>query len=188
MTYNKFRIWVGRIFGVLLLVFAQENLNFYALLVLTIGFSIRVWATGYIHKNQEVTMVGPYKLLRHPLYLGNFIAGLGFAIFVNVWQLVVLYIPIFFIVYYKKMQLEERYLLNEFGANYNKYKETTPLFIPNLVKLFNKDNVKFSWQNVILNREHLNLLGIVILIIFFSMYQSNLGLVKSTLLLRTYTG
>ena len=131
-------------------------------------------------------MAGPYKLLRHPLYLGNFIAGLGFALFVNVWQLVVLYIPIFLGVYYKKMQLEERYLLNEFGVKYNIYQGTTPLFIPNLTKLFKEDKVKFSWQNVILNREHLNLLGIVIIITFFFMYQNDSGLLKNTLLLLTH--
>jgi len=186
LNYNKFRIWVGRILGVMLLVFSQGNLNFYALLLIAIGIFIRIWATGYIHKNQEVTMAGPYKLLRHPLYLGNFIVGLGFALFANVWQLVVLYIPIFLGVYYKKMQLEEHYLLDEFGVKYNIYQEMTPLFIPNLTQLFRKDNVKFNWQNVILNREHLNFFGIVIIIIFFFMYQSYSELLKSTLLLLTH--
>jgi protein-S-isoprenylcysteine O-methyltransferase Ste14 len=185
LNYNKFRIWVGRILGVILLVFSQGDLNLYALLVIAIGVFIRIWATGYIHKNQEVTMAGPYKLLRHPLYLGNFIAGLGFALLANVWQLVVLFIPIFLGVYYKKMQLEEQYLRDEFGIKYNVYQATTPLFIPNLTRLFKEDNVKFSWQNVILNREHLNLSGIVIIIIFF-IYQSESGLLRNALLLLTH--
>ena len=183
LNYNKFRIWVGRLFGLILLVYAGEELNSYALFVIAAGFFIRIWATGYIHKDKEVTMAGPYKLLRHPLYLGNFIVGLGLTLFVNVWELTALYIPVFFIVYYKKMKLEEQCLSGAFGGKYDIYKKTTPLFIPNLTNLTVKDNIKFNCQNVILNREHLNLLGVVIIIVCFFMYQSHSGIIKNTLLL-----
>lgn len=183
MNYNKFRIWVGRLLGLMFLLFAQGNFNYYALLVVASGFFVRIWATGYIHKDKEVTMAGPYKLLRHPLYLGNFIAGLGFALFVNVWQLVGLYIPLFFIVYYKKMKLEERFLIGEFGDKYNIYKETTPLFIPNLTKLAVKDNVTFNWHTVIKNREHLNLIGVFIILGLFFVYESYSGIIKKSILL-----
>ena len=110
MDYNQFRIWVGRIFGIVLLFSAQNTFNYYATVIIFIGALIRFWATGYIHKDREVTMAGPYKLLRHPLYLGNFLEGLGLTLFVNVWQLSLLYIPLFFLVYYKKMKLEEQFL------------------------------------------------------------------------------
>ena len=100
MDYNQFRIWIGRLFGVALLLFAQNPFNFYAIGVILLGAVIRFWATGYIHKDREVTMAGPYKLLRHPLYLGNFLEGLGLTLFVNVWQLTLLYIPLFFIIYH----------------------------------------------------------------------------------------
>jgi Putative protein-S-isoprenylcysteine methyltransferase len=163
------------------LIFVENDINFYALSVIAVGILIRFWAAGYIHKDKEVTIAGPYKLLRHPLYLGNFIEGLGFALFVNSWQLVVLYIPIFWGIYYKKMHLEEQYLRNEFGTQYNDYQETTPRFIPKLRNLSAKDNVQFSWQNVIRNREHLNFLGIVIITAVFITYQSNLGLFRNTL-------
>ena len=175
LNYNKFRIWVGRVLGLTLLIFANKQFNLYGSLVMVFGIMIRLWASGYIHKDKEVTTAGPYKLLRHPLYLGNFLAGLGFALFVNVWQLVLLYIPVFLIVYYKKMRLEETYLLENFGSKYQAYQKTTPLFIPNLKKLIKRDTnrVGFSWQCVFMNREHLNLLGsILIMIIFFYLKDS----------------
>lgn len=165
--------------GLTFLLFIQENLNFYALLVVVIGIVIRIWATGYIHKNKEVTTAGPYKFLRHPLYLGNFTKGLGVALFVNAYPLVVLYIPVFFCTYYKKMKLEERYLMDKFGEQYENYQNNTPLFIPTFKNLFKKDGAKFSWKNVILNREHLNFLGVVIVIIFFIIYQNNLELIRA---------
>lgn len=170
MYYNKFRIWIGRIFGVLLLIVAQGNFNWLALWIVGIGILIRIWAAGYIHKDKEVTMVGPYKFLRHPLYVGNFFVGLGFTLFINIWQLVVVYVPVFICIYYKKVKLEEQYLHNEFGLQYDNYKKITPPFLPDLTKVRQKDNVEFSWQNVIQNREHINLVGIIIIIVFFTTF------------------
>lgn len=172
MDYNKFRIWVGRILGLTFLFFIRKNFNFYGLGIVACGFLIRIWASGYIHKNQEVTKAGPYKLLRHPLYLGNFLAGLGFTLFVNSWQLVLTYVPAFFLIYYHKMQLEERFLLNAFGADYQIYRETIPLFIPNLSNLRIKDNVPFSWFQVLQNKEFINLIGGAIVVLFLLAYQS----------------
>jgi protein-S-isoprenylcysteine O-methyltransferase Ste14 len=170
-NYNKFRIGAGRLIGVILIVFAK-NFNFYALLVIATGILIRLWASGYIHKDREVTIAGPYHAVRHPLYLGNFITGLGFALFINVWQLVVLYIPTFLIIYYKKMKLEEEYLLNKFGEQYQEYQRTTGMFIPDVTKLFYKGNCKFSWRCYFHNNEHLNLLGSISIIALSLVYHS----------------
>lgn len=183
MDYNKFRIWVGRIFGVLFLVTAQNNLNYYALSIMAAGIFIRIWATGYIHKDKEVTTAGPYKLLRHPLYLGNFIEGLGFAFFANVWQLTILYILVFSVVYYKKMRLEEAYLRKQFDGRYEIYQKTTPMFIPNLSQVFQNDGINFNWRTVIQNREHLNVMGVLAIITIFMLYQNNLETLKNTVLL-----
>lgn len=170
MNYNKFRIWVGRIIGIIFIIFSK-NFNFYALIVIALGILIRLWASGYIHKNQEVTLAGPYRIVRHPLYLGNFLNGLGFAIFINVWQLIVLYVPVFLLLYYKKIKLEEKFLISKFGDQYREYQRTTGLFIPNLTKIFNKDDSKFSWQCFIHNKEYLNLLGNVLVIILCLAYR-----------------
>ena len=181
MDYNQFRIWIGRLFGVALLLFAQNPFNFYAIGVILLGAVIRFWATGYIHKDREVTMAGPYKLLRHPLYLGNFLEGLGLTLFVNVWQLTLLYIPLFFIIYYKKMKLEEQFLIDTFGDDYVNYKEITPRFIPKLSNLAIKDNIIFNFKTVIVNREHLNIIGLALIIIVFILYQNNFNLIKTFL-------
>ena len=156
--------------GVFFIIFAKD-FNYYALIVVAFGLLIRLWASGYIHKSQEVTASGPYKLIRHPLYLGNFICGLGFAFFVNVWWLVVVYIPVFLIVYYKKMKLEEEFLISKFGEQYKEYQKTTNLFIPNPTKLLIRDTNKFSWKCYIHNREHLNLIGGILILLFCLAYQ-----------------
>jgi len=50
---------------------------------------LRIWARMYIGEHSrgmelacpEIVKAGPYKYIRHPLYLSNFMAGLGFAVF-----------------------------------------------------------------------------------------------------------
>ena len=44
------------------------------------GEALRVWAAGHLEKGKEVTRSGPYRLTRHPLYLGSAIMGVGAAI------------------------------------------------------------------------------------------------------------
>jgi protein-S-isoprenylcysteine O-methyltransferase Ste14 len=48
--------------------------------VAAIGEGIRIWAAGHLEKGREVTQSGPYRLTRHPLYLGSAIIGAGAAI------------------------------------------------------------------------------------------------------------
>jgi len=40
------------------------------------GQSLRLWATGYLLKTDELTTAGPYAYLRHPLYVGSLLMGL----------------------------------------------------------------------------------------------------------------
>ena len=47
--------------------------------VAAVGEYLRIWAAGHLRKGQEVTRSGPYRRLRHPLYVGSFVIGVGFA-------------------------------------------------------------------------------------------------------------
>src|SRR5688572_25760170 len=44
------------------------------------GEGLRVWAAGHIEKGREVTRSGPYRWVRHPLYLGSAIMAAGFVV------------------------------------------------------------------------------------------------------------
>ena len=45
-----------------------------------VGEAIRFWAAGHLEKGREVTQSGPYRLTRHPLYVGSAIIALGAAV------------------------------------------------------------------------------------------------------------
>jgi hypothetical protein len=44
------------------------------------GEAIRVWAAGHLDKGREVTQSGPYRWMRHPLYVGSAIVAVGAAL------------------------------------------------------------------------------------------------------------
>ena len=44
------------------------------------GEAVRFWAAGHLEKGMEVTQSGPYRITRHPLYLGSAIIALGAAV------------------------------------------------------------------------------------------------------------
>lgn len=48
-------------------------------LLIVVGEGLRIWATGHLHKNDALTVSGPYAYLRHPLYLGTLLIALGIA-------------------------------------------------------------------------------------------------------------
>jgi protein-S-isoprenylcysteine O-methyltransferase Ste14 len=46
------------------------------------GVGLRSWAAGILRRNRSLATTGPYRLCRHPLYLGSFLmmAGFGFLL------------------------------------------------------------------------------------------------------------
>lgn len=99
-------------------------------LLLAGGF-LRLWAAGYIRKNPEVTRVGPYSLVRHPLCLGTLRAWLGFLLLSRDVVLgLQTFWPLVFAVYYPRMLIEEWQLTARFGAAYTNYQHDVPMRLP----------------------------------------------------------
>lgn len=93
--------------------------------VASVGEAFRLWAAGHIRKGREVTASGPYRLTRHPLYLGSLVMGLGFVVAaanVVVATVVVGYLVIMLGV---AITLEESMLREKFGADYDRYADGT---------------------------------------------------------------
>jgi len=89
--------------------------------VAAVGEALRVWAAGHIRKGREVTASGPYRLTRHPLYLGSLVMGLGFVVAaanIVVSTVVVGYLVVMLGV---AITLEQAMLREKFGADYDRY-------------------------------------------------------------------
>jgi protein-S-isoprenylcysteine O-methyltransferase Ste14 len=48
--------------------------------VAAVGECLRVWAAGHLEKGREVTRSGPYRWMRHPLYVGSAVMAIGVVI------------------------------------------------------------------------------------------------------------
>lgn len=87
------------------------------------GEAIRLWAAGHIDKGREITRSGPYRFVRHPLYLGSAIMGIGFAVAaarVSVALLVVAYLTLTLTA---AIRTEEATLDARFEGGYSAYRE-----------------------------------------------------------------
>jgi protein-S-isoprenylcysteine O-methyltransferase Ste14 len=90
---------------------------------------------------------GMYSIVRHPLYLGNYLIILGIALWPHIWWLPVL-TSCFYALYYERIMLaEEAFLRERFGEAFEKWSAQTPTFIPRL-RGWKPSPVPFCWRTV----------------------------------------
>jgi protein-S-isoprenylcysteine O-methyltransferase Ste14 len=79
---------------------------------------------------QRLNTTGLYSVVRHPLYLGNALMWTGVAVFPRVWAAAV-FVGAFFWLHYERVMLaEEDFLRLKFGAEYERWADRTPAFVP----------------------------------------------------------
>jgi len=74
---------------VLLLLLPPAQFGYTWIPIFIAAFFLRIWARMHIGEHSrgselacpEIVKTGPYKYIKHPLYLSNFMAGAAFAIF-----------------------------------------------------------------------------------------------------------
>ena len=88
------------------------------------------WQTGRnVSRPKYLVTDGIYSWIRHPIYLGTWLMGVGFELSLSSWLLFIVVFLGFPFIWYCSYK-EERYLLNWFGNEYQKYKEKTNWFFP----------------------------------------------------------
>src|SRR5467141_1118288 len=97
-----------------------------------IGLSVRAYAAGYLHKQEVLTVTGPYAYTRNPLYLGSAILALGAGIAMRSWISAFILIIYFAVFYSAVMRREAKELHLRHGASFEEYARTVPLFMPRL--------------------------------------------------------
>ena len=101
-----------------------------------LGFAIwarvhigRNWGTPMTQKNEpELVTSGPYRLVRHPIYSGIVVAGIGTAVALSwLWLIAVALAGIYFIY---SATVEERHLTEWFPDTYPAYKRSSKMLVP----------------------------------------------------------
>jgi protein-S-isoprenylcysteine O-methyltransferase Ste14 len=82
-------------------------------------------------KEHRLVKEGFYKHIRHPLYLGEILRNLGFAIiFSSIYGTFIVSLAATFLFF--RMDIEEKMLVNIFGEDYKEYKRKTKRLIPHI--------------------------------------------------------
>ena len=116
------------------------------------GEALRVWASGHIEKGREVTRTGPYRFVRHPLYLGSAIMGVGFMIAAQSLVVAVVVSSYLLATLMAAMRTEEATLDARFAGEYSAYRAGTA---PPVARAF-------SLARVRANREYRAIIGLIV--------------------------
>lgn len=104
-------------------------------LLMISGAAVRLWGSGNLRKNQEITSAGVYALIRHPLYLGSLSSFLAYFLSVGNPAIGLAYFAILLIViYYPTMLAEEEYLRTSFPAQHARQRHP-PRLLPDLSRI-----------------------------------------------------
>ena len=122
------------------------------LVAVLVGLAIRSWAAGVINKSKVLATTGPYRLCRHPLYLGSLSMMFGFCLLVgSLIDVCVCFGPVL-VIYLLTMQREERRLAERHGAAWAEYAAVAPQFFPYRLAIDWRCNWSLAqWLN---NREY----------------------------------
>jgi len=112
------------------------------LLLVLLGIAFSIWArlelggnwSGTVTVKQGHTLIrrGPYTIVRHPIYSGLLLAFLGVAIILGQIR-GLLGVGILSLSFLLKSRIEERFMLEQFGAEYRDYQRQVKALIPYVV-------------------------------------------------------
>jgi protein-S-isoprenylcysteine O-methyltransferase Ste14 len=171
--FARWRVRLGYPLAIVVLYFSKPTPRSILLgaVVGVLGLSVRAHAAGYLHKQEVLTVTGPYARTRNPLYLGSAILALGAGMATHSWISALILIVYFAVVYSIVMQREANELLLRHGASFEEYARAVPLFIPRLTaaKLTGDSGGSFSFAQYSKNHEWQASLGFLFLLIVLSM-------------------
>lgn len=110
------------------------------LVILISGIALRIWAirvlgefftnTVQAKSNHKLIKTGPYKIVRHPSYLGAYLAFIGVGIFLGAFISTGIAMVLMFFAYYNRINVEELTLVEIFGDQYDEFRKTKSGLIP----------------------------------------------------------
>jgi protein-S-isoprenylcysteine O-methyltransferase Ste14 len=145
--------------------------NYLAAFLSVAGFAIRAYTIGTTPRGtsgrntdkqvaEQLNTSGIYSVVRHPLYLGNYLMWIGIVLFTKSFSFTIIVSLLYWIYYERIMFAEERFLEKKFGDAYLSWSRKVPAFLPDM-KTFRKSEVPFSIVSV-LRREYSGVLATII--------------------------
>lgn len=128
-----------------------------------VGLLIRAGVVGYIppgtsgrnmrrQRAAELNTTGLYSLVRHPLYVGNFLVAIGWSM-ASASGWLVFVVALLCCLYYERIAIrEEEFLFQRFGNAFARWADQTPACLPNALR-WNPPDRSFDWS-MLVRREY----------------------------------
>jgi protein-S-isoprenylcysteine O-methyltransferase Ste14 len=152
------RVPLGFVCGAIVLWLAKPEpaLLMAGLPIAVVGEALRMWAAGHLEKSREVTQSGPYRFMRHPLYAGSALMGIGLSIASANLIVAVLAAVYLGTTIRAAVKTEEAFLRSAFGGDYDAYSQgRNRSGSPAVMR-------KFSFERAMRNKEYRAMTGLVI--------------------------
>lgn len=143
-----------------------------------IGFAIRAFVVGtaprgtsgrstVVQVAETLNTSGLYSVVRHPLYLGNFLLWIGLATTTGVWWAPPVIALAFLLFYRPIVATEEGFLARAFGDHYTKWAAVTPRFVPN-VRRWDPPALPFALK-MVLRQEYYGFFTVVLFLVILEL-------------------
>ena len=139
----------------------------WSLLLVLPGIWLRSYAAGYVKKNSELTITGPYAHVRNPLYLGSILIAAGFAVALMSVPFAISLLVFFLLIYVPVIASEEAFLRDTF-LEFEWYCARVPRLIPRITPARTPDGLRgqsgsFSFDLYRKHREYNSAIGAALL-------------------------
>ena len=136
---RRIRVPLGFVFAAVFLWLARPTWwsMLGSVLLVAPGLWLRGYAAGYVRKNAELTVTGPYAYTRNPLYLGSMMIAVGFAAASGRWAIPIVLAALFLAIYLPTIFSEEAFLRTEF-SQFSAYAAKVPRLLPRLTPATSK--------------------------------------------------
>lgn len=159
-------------------VHSQPLYEVVSLIMGLLGLGIRIVTVGHTPANtsgrntaegqlaDQLNTTGMYSLVRHPLYVGNFLMWLSIAFLIQHIWFALLFVTCYWLYYERIMMAEESFLIKKFGQQYIDWSVSVPAFIPKLAN-WTKPKYSFSLKKVLKKEKN----GLFALFLLFALFK-----------------
>lgn len=151
-------------FAVLTLYISRVDAFWWGAAVAVLGQTIQTWSGAHIHKDQRLTVSGPYCYTRNPMYIGRFFLMLGFVMMT--WNACVIgaFVVLYAIYAHLRVLREELRLRELFADDYKRYCSEVRRWLPKLKRYSGAENRGASWACVRENHEEIHFAALLIIL------------------------
>ena len=149
------RVPLGFVFGLVVILLARPTPRsvLIGVDIALVGEMFRMWAAGHLEKGREVTRSGPYRLTRHPLYMGSAIIGVGVAVAAARLSVAVMVLAYLGVTIVAAIRHEEAGMRARFGEQYDAYLQSRAQPVDRT----------FSFERAVRNKEYRAIAGLAVM-------------------------